>query len=120
MKTILTVDDSPSMRQMVALTLAQRGHEVIEACDGRDALDKISGRDVHLIITDLNMPNMNGIELIRNVRALPKHRFIPILMLTTESQVEKKQEGKSAGATGWIVKPFTREQLTAVVDKVLR
>ncbi|HEU5080894.1 MAG TPA: response regulator [Opitutaceae bacterium] len=120
MKTILTVDDSPSMRQMVALTLAQRGHEIIEACDGRDALEKISAREVHLIITDLNMPNMNGIELIQNVRALPQHRFVPILMLTTESQAEKKQAGKAAGATGWIVKPFTREQLTAVVDKVLR
>ena len=120
MSTILTVDDSPSMRQMVSLTLSQRGHQVIEACDGRDALAKIAAQPVHMIITDLNMPNMNGIDLIRQARALPQCRFIPIVMLTTESQPEKKQEGRAAGATGWIVKPFTREQLGAVVDKVLR
>lgn len=120
MSTILTVDDSPSMRQMVALTLSQRGHQVIEACDGRDALAKITAQPVHMIITDLNMPNMNGIDLIRQARTLPQCRFIPIVMLTTESQPEKKQAGRAAGATGWIVKPFTREQLTAVVDKVLR
>jgi two-component system chemotaxis response regulator CheY len=105
---------------MVALTLTQRGHQVIEACDGRDALTKLSKQEVHMIITDLNMPNMNGLELIQQARALPQCRFIPILMLTTESQPEKKQAAKAAGATGWIVKPFTREQLTAVVDKVLR
>jgi two-component system, chemotaxis family, chemotaxis protein CheY len=120
MRTILTVDDSPSMRQMVALTLSQRGHKIIEACDGRDALAKIAAEPVHLIITDLNMPNMNGIELIQQARALPQTKFIPILMLTTETQAEKKQAGRAAGATGWIVKPFTREQLTAVVDKVLK
>lgn len=120
MRTILTVDDSPSMRQMVALTLRQHGHQVIEACDGREALTKLNGEPVHLIITDLNMPNMNGLELIQQARTLPQCRFIPILMLTTESQVDKKQAGKAAGATGWIVKPFTRDQLTAVVDRVLR
>lgn len=120
MKTILTVDDSPSMRQMVALTLAPRGHQIIEACDGRDALTKIAAQPVHLIITDLNMPNMNGIEFIQQARTLPQTKFVPILMLTTESQPEKKQEGRAAGATGWIVKPFTRDQLNAVVDKVLR
>jgi len=120
MGTILTVDDSPSMRQMVALTLTQCGHQVIEACDGRDALAKLSSQPIHLIITDLNMPNMDGFELIRQARALPQFRFVPILMLTTESQPEKKQAGKAAGATGWIVKPFTRDQLKAVVAKVLR
>lgn len=120
MRTILTVDDSPSIRQMVALTLSQRGHQIIEAADGREALAKLSSQPVHLVITDLNMPNMDGIELIRNARTLPQCRFIPILMLTTESQPEKKMAGKAAGATGWIVKPFTREQLGAVVDKVLR
>jgi two-component system chemotaxis response regulator CheY len=119
-KIIMTVDDSPSIRQMDGYTLTQHGHSVIEACDGRDALAKLSHQPVHLIITDLNMPNMNGIELIQQARALPQCRFIPILMLTTESQPEKKQAGRAAGATGWIVKPFTREQLTAVVDKVLR
>lgn len=120
MRTILTVDDSPSVRQMVALTLTQRGHQVIEAGDGREALAKLTSGTVHLVITDLNMPNMDGLELIRQARALPQCRFMPILMLTTESQPEKKLAGKTAGATGWIVKPFTREQLTAVVDKVLR
>lgn len=120
MRTILTVDDSPSMRQMVALTLSQRGHKVIEAVDGRDALNKISGEPVHMIITDLNMPNMDGLQLIQEARTLPQCRFIPIVMLTTESQPEKKQAGRAAGATGWIVKPFTRDQLLAVVDKVLR
>ena len=120
MSTILTVDDSPSMRQMVAFTLSQRGHQIIEACDGREALTKLSEQVVNMIITDLNMPNINGIELIRQARTLPQCRFIPIVMLTTESQPEKKMEGRAAGATGWIVKPFTREQLNAVVDKVLR
>jgi two-component system chemotaxis response regulator CheY len=120
MRTILTVDDSPSIRQMVALTLTQHGHQVIEAGDGREALAKLAAQPVHLVITDLNMPNMDGLELIRQARTLPQCRFIPILMLTTESQPEKKMAGKAAGATGWIVKPFTREQLTAVVDKVLR
>lgn len=120
MKTVLTVDDSPSIRQMVKLTLSQRGHEVIEACDGGDALAKLEKQPAHLIITDLNMPNMDGIQLIQRARALPQLRFVPILMLTTESQPEKKQAGRAAGATGWIVKPFTREQLIAVVDKVLR
>lgn len=120
MGTILTVDDSTSMRQMVALTLTQCGHQVIEACDGQDALAKLSRQPIHLIITDLNMPNMDGLELIRQARALPQFRFVPILMLTTESQADKKQAGKTAGATGWIVKPFTRDQLKAVVAKVLR
>jgi two-component system chemotaxis response regulator CheY len=92
---------------------------VVEACDGKDALTKLQG-DLGLILTDLNMPNMNGIELIRNVRATPAYKFIPIVMLTTESQDGKKSEGKAAGATGWIVKPFKPEQLLAVVAKVIR
>lgn len=119
MKTILTVDDSPSIRQMVALTLSRRGDRIIEACDGNDALDKLSRDPANLVITDLNMPNMDGIELIKHIRVLPQFRFIPILMLTTESQPERKQAGKAAGGTGWIVKPFTRDQLSAVVDRVL-
>ena len=118
-KTIMTVDDSASVRQMVAFTLKNEGFEVIEASDGKDALSKLTV-PVHMIVTDLNMPNMDGIELIRNVRANPAYKFIPIIMLTTESQASKKQEGKSAGATGWIVKPFKPEQLLAVVKKVLR
>lgn len=120
MKTILTVDDSPSIRQMVALTLSQAGHKVIEAVDGQDALTLLGREPVDLIITDLNMPRVTGLELIRQSRQLPQSRFTPILMLTTESQPEQKQAGRAAGATGWIVKPFTREQLVAVVGKVLR
>ncbi len=118
-KTIMTVDDSASVRQMVAFTLKNAGFNVIEAQDGKDALGKLNG-PVDMIITDLNMPNMDGITLIKNVRAQSRYKFIPIIMLTTESQAGKKQEGKSAGATGWIVKPFKPDQLMAVVNKVLR
>ncbi|MEF3696935.1 response regulator [Desulfolutivibrio sp.] len=118
-KTIMTVDDSASVRQMVGFTLKKEGYSVIEASDGKDALGKLRGA-VNMVITDLNMPNMDGIELIKNIRAQAAYKFIPIVMLTTESQATKKQEGKSAGATGWIVKPFTPEQLLAVVKKVLR
>ncbi|ABB38904.1 response regulator receiver protein [Oleidesulfovibrio alaskensis G20] len=117
--TIMTVDDSASVRQMVSFTLRNEGYEVIEASDGKDALAKIRP-DVKMVITDLNMPNMDGIELIRNIRAKSGFKFIPIIMLTTESQAAKKQDGKAAGATGWIVKPFKPEQLLAVVKKVLR
>lgn len=118
-KTILTVDDSSSVRQMVSFTLKEAGYEVVEARDGKDALGKLKGQ-IDMIITDLNMPNMDGIELIKNVRADAKYKFIPIVMLTTESQASKKQEGKSAGATGWIVKPFKPPQLLGVVQKVLK
>lgn len=118
-KTIITVDDSSSIRQMVSFTLKDAGYDVIEAVDGKDALSKISGSAVHMVITDLNMPNLDGIGLIRELRANPTYKFTPIVMLTTESQDSKKQEGKSAGATGWIVKPFKPEQLLAVVKKVL-
>ena len=118
-KTIMTVDDSASIRQMVSFTLKQAGYQVLEAVDGKDALSKLNGTGVNMVLTDLNMPNMDGIELIRNLRATPSCKFIPIVMLTTESQADKKQEGKSAGATGWIVKPFKPDQLLAVVKKVL-
>ncbi|QLA16399.1 response regulator [Desulfolutivibrio sulfoxidireducens] len=118
-KTIMTVDDSASVRQMVGFTLKKEGYSIIEASDGKDALGKLKGV-VHMVITDLNMPNMDGIELIKNIRSQASYKFIPIVMLTTESQAAKKQEGKTAGATGWIVKPFTPEQLLAVVKKVLR
>jgi two-component system, chemotaxis family, chemotaxis protein CheY len=118
-KTIMTVDDSASVRQMVSFTLKNAGYGVIEAADGKDALGKLKGK-VDMIVTDLNMPNMDGIELIKNVRANPGYKFIPIVMLTTESQAARKQEGKSAGATGWIVKPFKPDQLLAIVQKVLR
>lgn len=118
-KTIMTVDDSASVRQMVAFTLKEAGYDVIEACDGKDALSKINMKDLNLIVTDLNMPNMDGIELIKNVRQSAKYKFTPIIMLTTESQGEKKMEGKSAGATGWIVKPFQPAQLISVIKKVI-
>lgn len=118
-KTIMTVDDSASVRQMVTFTLRDAGYTVIEACDGKDALSKVEGQPLNMVLTDLNMPNLDGIGLIRALRAHPACKFIPIIMLTTESQAERKQEGKAAGATGWIVKPFKPEQLIAVVKKVL-
>lgn len=119
-KLILTADDSPSVRQMVSFTLEQAGYDVIEAEDGDDALQKMKDNTVDMLLTDLNMPNMNGIELIKNVRALPNYKFAPIILLTTESAGDKKMEGKKAGATGWIVKPFQQDKLLAVVKKVLR
>lgn len=118
-KIIMTVDDSRSVRQMVSFTLQQAGYQVVEAEDGADALSKLNGGKVNMVITDLNMPNMNGIELTKALRSDPNHKFVPIVLLTTESQDAKKQEGKAAGATGWIVKPFKPEQLLAVVKKVL-
>lgn len=117
-KVILTVDDSASVRQLVKFTLADAGYTVLEAIDGRDALTRLTP-DVSLVITDLNMPNLDGIGFIRNVRSNPAYKGLPILMLTTESQAERKQEGKAAGATGWIVKPFTTQQILNVVKKVL-
>jgi two-component system, chemotaxis family, chemotaxis protein CheY len=119
MKNILTVDDSASMRQMVSFTLKDAGYAVVEAKDGQDALERLHGNRFHMVLTDLNMPNLDGIGLIKALRGMPPFRFVPIIMLTTESQMEIKQEGKAAGATGWIVKPFKPEQLIAVVKKVL-
>ena len=118
--TALVVDDSTSMRQMVAFTLSQSGFDVIEAGNGQEALDNVSGKTVNVVVTDLNMPVMDGMTLIRQLRAKPDFKFTPILMLTTESQDSKKQEGRDAGATGWIVKPFNPEQLMQVVNKVVR
>lgn len=119
MKTVLTVDDSASIRQMVSFTLGEAGYNVIQASDGRDGLAKVKSSNVNLVITDLNMPVMDGIALIKSIREIPSLKFIPILMLTTESQNEKKIQGKQAGATGWIIKPFKPEQLVSVVKKVL-
>jgi len=117
-KMILTVDDSASMRQVVSFALSAAGYEVMEASDGIEATTKLSGR-VDMMITDLNMPGMDGIELIRHVRTRSIHRHIPILMLTTESQPAKKEAAKTAGATCWMVKPFRPEQLLAVISRVL-
>ena len=120
-KVIMTVDDSTSVRQMVSFTLGDAGYDIVQAVDGKDALAKIGdSANVDMLITDLNMPNLDGIELIRNVRAQQRHKFIPILMLTTESQEAKKQQGKAAGASGWIVKPFSAEQLVDVVRRLLK
>ncbi len=119
-KTILAVDDSASIRQMVSFTLKGAGYNVVEAVDGEDGFTKSNGTSVDMVITDLNMPKLDGIGLIKKLRSNPKYKFIPIIMLTTESQAEKKQAGKSAGATGWIVKPFKPDQLLGVVKKVLR
>jgi two-component system, chemotaxis family, chemotaxis protein CheY len=119
-KTALVVDDSTSMRQMVTFTLKEAGFAVVEGANGKEALTKLEGQaKVDLIITDLNMPVMDGFTFIRAVRQSAAHKFTPILMLTTESQADKKQEGKSAGATGWIVKPFNPAQLLQVISKVL-
>lgn len=119
-KKIMTVDDAASVRQLVSFTLSKEGYDIVEASNGKDAVNKLAGTSVDMVVTDLNMPEMDGIQLIRQIRANPKYRYIPIIMLTTESQAGKKQEGKAAGATGWIVKPFQPEQLVAVVKKVLR
>jgi len=120
-KVILAVDDSASVRQMVKFTLSDAGYTVIDAVDGKDALAKLngSGSSVNMVITDLNMPNLDGIGLIRSLRANPAVKGVPILMLTTESQESRKQEGKQAGATGWIVKPFTTQQLLSVVKRLI-
>ena len=117
-KTILTVDDSKTMREMVAFTLKQAGYNVLEAEDGQKALGVLASNHVDAIITDLNMPVMDGISFIRAARADAKYKFTPIMMLTTESESGKKQEGKTAGATGWIVKPFNPDKLIDVVKKV--
>jgi len=119
LRKILIVDDAVSMRQMVSFTLKQGGYEVVEAEHGQDALNKLRSNTVDLIITDLNMPVMDGITLIRNVRKMPSMKSKPILMLTTEGLAAKKEQGKAAGATGWIVKPFATQQLLAVVKRVL-
>ena len=117
-KTILTVDDAKTMRQMVSFTLKGAGHDVLEAQDGAIALSLLQSRAVDLVITDVNMPNMSGIELTRQLRAIPSFCRTPIILLTTESDPGKKAEGRAAGATGWIVKPFTQEQLLAIVARL--
>ncbi len=117
-KRVMTVDDSRTMRDMVAFTLRNAGFEVSVAADGKEALSLLARNPVDVIITDLNMPVMDGVSLIRALRAEPKFRSVPILMLTTESDSSKKAEGRSAGATGWIVKPFDPDKLVEVVNRV--
>ena len=118
-KTILVVDDSASIRQMVAFTVKSSGYEVVEAVDGMDGLEKARSKNFNLILTDQNMPRMDGLALVKSLRALPQYRAVPILMLTTESSDAMKAQGKAAGATGWLVKPFDPQKLIEVVKKVI-
>ncbi len=118
-KTVLIVDDSASIRQLVSFTVKEAGYEVVAAENGREALEKASESRFDLIITDLNMPEIDGISLIQRLRSMPDFRFVPILMLTTEAQEAKKREGRKAGASGWIVKPFTPETILSAVKKFI-
>jgi two-component system chemotaxis response regulator CheY len=118
-KTILIVDDSPSVRQVVRMTLKSAGYEVLEGVDGADALTKLDGQKIHLIISDVNMPRMDGITFVREAKKLPAYKFTPIVMLTTESDEKKKAEGQAAGAKAWVVKPFQPAQMLAAVSKLI-
>ncbi len=120
-KTIMVVDDSASIRQVMNLTLKKAGYDVIEACDGLDAIGKLDGatQRVNLIVCDVNMPNMDGISFLKSLKEKQNHRFTPVIMLTTESQESKKQEGKAAGAKAWVVKPFKPEQMLEAVSKLI-
>lgn len=118
-KTILIVDDSASVRQVVKIALTGAGYEVIEGQDGKDALGKLNGQKVHLIISDVNMPNMDGITFVKEVKKLAAYKFTPVIMLTTESQETKKLEGQAAGAKAWMVKPFQPPQMLAAVSKLI-
>jgi len=118
-KSILIVDDSASVRQVVTIALSSAGYEVTEACDGVDALSKLNGKKFHLIISDVNMPNMNGISMVKEVKKMNNYRFVPIIMLTTEGAEDKKQQGKDAGAKAWIVKPFKPEKMLQAVSMLI-
>ncbi|SDF85092.1 response regulator [Pseudomonas seleniipraecipitans] len=118
-KTVLIVDDSTSIRQVVSITLRGAGYQVIEGCDGKDALSKLDGRKVHLIISDVNMPNMDGITFVKNVKQMPAYKFTPVIMLTTEAGEAKKEEGRAAGAKAWVVKPFQPAQMLTAVSKLI-
>lgn len=119
MANILAVDDSPSMRALVYATLSNAGHRVLQACDGVEALALAKSEPVNLVLADVNMPNMDGITMVRELRTISHYKFTPILMLTTESGTDRKKEAKEAGATGWLVKPFDPETLLATIRKVL-
>ncbi|WP_455382457.1 response regulator [Salinispira pacifica] len=118
-KKILIADDSAAIRQSVSFILEQEGYTVVQAADGAEALSKVKQDSFNMIVTDVNMPEMDGIELVRQVRTVESYKFVPIVVLTTESQASKMDEGKAAGATGWIVKPFDSDKLLAVVKKLL-
>jgi len=119
-KTIMIIDDSTSLRQVVNIALSEAGYDVLEACDGQDALARLKGQKIHLMICDVNMPNMDGITFLKAVRVLPDYKFTPIIMLTTEAGAEKKQEGQAAGARAWMVKPFKPDQLLGAVAKLVQ
>lgn len=118
-KTILIVDDSASLRQVVNLTLTGAGYTVIEACDGKDALTKANGQKIHLIISDVNMPNMDGLTFLREIKKNPAYKFTPVIMLTTEAGDDKKKAGQESGAKAWVVKPFQPPQMLAAVAKLI-
>ena len=118
-KTVMIVDDSASLRQVVAIALKGAGYDVIEACDGKDALSKLNGAKINLIISDVNMPNMDGITFVKETKKLANYKFTPVIMLTTESQEGKKAEGQAAGAKAWVVKPFKPEQMLNAVSKLI-
>lgn len=118
-KNIMVVDDSASLRQVVGIALRGAGYEVIEGSDGKDALSKLNGQKVHLIISDVNMPNMDGISFVKALKQLPAYKFTPVIMLTTESQEAKKAEGQAAGAKAWVVKPFSPEVMLNAVQKLI-
>ena len=118
-KTVMIVDDSASLRQVVSMTLKGAGYDVLEACDGKDALAKLTGQRVHLIISDVNMPNMDGISFVRELKKNPGYKFTPVIMLTTEAQENKKLEGQQAGAKAWVVKPFQPAQMLSAVSKLI-
>lgn len=119
-KTILIVDDSESIRELLVFTLKKSGYDVLSGCDGKDALKYLDGRNVDFMITDYHMPNIDGISLIKEVRSLKDYRYIPILLLTTETHQNRKMEAKEAGATGWIIKPFDEGKLLSAIKKVMR
>ncbi len=120
MRSILAVDDSASMRKMVSFTLTGAGYHVVEAVDGQDAWEKAQAHSIDLVLTDQNMPNLDGIGLTKKLREPPKFKTVPILILTTESSDQMKQLGRGAGATGWLVKPFDPARLIEVIQKVIR
>ena len=118
-KTIMIIDDSMSLRQVVGIALGGAGYEVLEACDGRDALGMLTGQKIHLMICDVNMPNLDGIGFLKALRELPGYKFTPVIMLTTEAGEDKKREGQAAGAKAWVVKPFQPPQMLAAVAKLV-
>jgi len=118
-KSILVVDDSASLRQVVAIALKKEGYDVIEASDGQDALDKLTGGKIHLVVSDVNMPRMDGITFVKEMKKRPEYKFVPVIMLTTESGDDMKMAGKEAGVRAWVVKPFKPEQMLSAVSKLI-